>query len=355
MADDVEVRVESALNSLLNVTEKSGNLRNDLRKDIFNSVSELRKVFCKLKKEVEEKNDKIKKLEQEVKKSGSHACSSQHAVKNKVEQCAPSLRGSYASAVRGERPATREKHFKLFVKSKQNESPEAVKVLLKKNVNPTQLKIGIRSMKSVKDGRIIIESGSKEEIDLLSKKITEKCSHVLEVHTPSLRKPNIIIYDVPEDIGTDNLAATILTQNPELHLTMDSIRPKYSFKNKKKIKNVIAEVEPETWRILAQSKIKLGWQLCKVADYVKVVRCFKCSKYGHQAQVCKGEEACPRCAGKHKLQECSAPEGELKCVNCMTHNKHNPNNRVDENHSSMNKDCNSLHNLIRRYKQNTEY
>ena len=115
---------------------------------------------------------------------------------------------------------------------------------VEKNVNPTQMKTGIRSMKSVKGGRIVIESGSKAEIDLLSKKITEKCSHVLEVNIPKLRKPNIIIYDVPEDIGTDNLAATILTQN---QLTMDSIRPTYSFKNKKQIKNVlIAEVEPET-------------------------------------------------------------------------------------------------------------
>ena len=56
MADDVEVNVESALNSLLNVMGKSGNLRYDLRKYIFNSVSELMKVFSKLKKEVEEKN-----------------------------------------------------------------------------------------------------------------------------------------------------------------------------------------------------------------------------------------------------------------------------------------------------------
>ena len=101
-----------------------------------------------------------------------------------MEQCTPSLRGSYASAVRGEQPATEEKHFKPFVKSKQNESPEAVTVLLKKNVNPMQLKIGIRSMKSIKDGRIVIEFGSKEEINLLSKKITEKCSQVLEVETP---------------------------------------------------------------------------------------------------------------------------------------------------------------------------
>ena len=35
-------------------------------------------------------------------------------------------------AVRGERAATGEKHFKLFFKSNENESPEAVKVALKK-------------------------------------------------------------------------------------------------------------------------------------------------------------------------------------------------------------------------------
>ena len=82
---------------------------------------------------------------------------------------------------------------------------------------------------------------------------------------------------------------------------------------------------------MVMRKVKFGWQRCKVADYVKVVRCFKCSKYGHQAQVCKGEETCPRCAGKYKVKDCTVSQGELKCVNSMTHNMHDPNNRVDEN------------------------
>jgi hypothetical protein len=64
------------------------------------------------------------------------------------------------------------------------------------------------------------------------------------------------MYDVPENISINILAAIIVTQNPELKLTMDLIRPKYSFKNKKQIKNIIAEVEPEIWRTLAQRKVK---------------------------------------------------------------------------------------------------
>jgi hypothetical protein len=151
-----------------------------------------------------------------------------------------------------------------------------------------------------------------------------------------------LIYDVPEDISANNIEATILTQSPELQLLMESIRPKYYFKNKKQFKNIIAEVEPKTRQILTQMKVKFGCQLCNV------VRCFRCSKYGHEIWNAKARK-CAHAARGNILQECSAPERELKYVNCMTHN------RVDENHSSMNKECNSLHNLIRRYRQNTEY
>ncbi|KAJ4450025.1 hypothetical protein ANN_01432 [Periplaneta americana] len=52
------------------VTDKSGNLRNDLRRDILNSVSELRKSFMELKSEAEERETVIKRLEEEVKKLG---------------------------------------------------------------------------------------------------------------------------------------------------------------------------------------------------------------------------------------------------------------------------------------------
>jgi uncharacterized protein YlxW (UPF0749 family) len=41
------------------VTEKSGNLKNDLRKDILKAVSNLRKEFANLRSEVEDKNKLI--------------------------------------------------------------------------------------------------------------------------------------------------------------------------------------------------------------------------------------------------------------------------------------------------------
>jgi len=71
MASGSEDAVEEALNVLINVTEKSGNLRNDLRKDILEAVSNLRKEFAKLKCEVEDKNKLIVSLE--MKASGTNS------------------------------------------------------------------------------------------------------------------------------------------------------------------------------------------------------------------------------------------------------------------------------------------
>jgi hypothetical protein len=45
------------------VTEKSGNLRNDLKKDILKAVSSLRKEFSKIRSEVDDKNKLIANLE----------------------------------------------------------------------------------------------------------------------------------------------------------------------------------------------------------------------------------------------------------------------------------------------------
>jgi len=65
---------------------------------------------------------------------------------------------------------------------------------MKTNVNPTAMKIGIKSFKSLKDGRVPIEAGTTAEITLLSTSIRDKCGEELEVTIPKLRKPRMNIH-----------------------------------------------------------------------------------------------------------------------------------------------------------------
>jgi hypothetical protein len=67
MADDVEQRLEGALNTLLSKTEKSGNLRKDIKMEIVDSASTLRHIFVNLKNSAAEHMSKITQLESEVK------------------------------------------------------------------------------------------------------------------------------------------------------------------------------------------------------------------------------------------------------------------------------------------------
>jgi hypothetical protein len=71
--------------------------------------------------------------------------------------------------------ARAEKRYKLTVKSNLDISTEEVKNVLRANVNPTAMKVVIRTLKSLKDGRILIDAGTTEEINKLGQTIKDKC------------------------------------------------------------------------------------------------------------------------------------------------------------------------------------
>jgi hypothetical protein len=64
-----------------------------------------------------------------------------------------------------------EERHKLTVKPKDNQSAEEIKRLLKTKIDPVNMKIGIRTLKSLKNGNFLIEADSKEEIEILNTQI----------------------------------------------------------------------------------------------------------------------------------------------------------------------------------------
>jgi len=68
MADDEDQQVENAFDTLVSITDKSGNFRKDMKQDILQSVSTLRKVFAKMKTQLQNKSKENKKLSEDVMK-----------------------------------------------------------------------------------------------------------------------------------------------------------------------------------------------------------------------------------------------------------------------------------------------
>jgi hypothetical protein len=75
----------------------------------------------------------------------------------------------------------------IIVKSKSDQSSETIKSILKSKINPTEMKIGVKSLKALRDGRVLIEVGSLDETKLLSPDIDDKRGEALEANVPILR------------------------------------------------------------------------------------------------------------------------------------------------------------------------
>ena len=86
MAEDTKESVERSLARLVGVTEKSGNLRNDLRKDNLEAVSSLINNFVQVQTELEAKTTAHKELEREARESSEEMQRLRGAESNKMGQ-----------------------------------------------------------------------------------------------------------------------------------------------------------------------------------------------------------------------------------------------------------------------------
>ena len=71
--------------------------------------------------------------------------------------------------------------------------------------------MGINTFKSLKNGKVYIETNSKEEIEALLKVIYVKCGDKLEANIHKLRNTRLVIINILEDISTEKLEDTLIT------------------------------------------------------------------------------------------------------------------------------------------------
>jgi hypothetical protein len=235
MAEDVYEGIVNALNVIVSTTESSGNVKKELKTTIFDTVSILRKLFVKLLDTNESNARKITELERQVGntnamrgevtgRTGNYTAEPSSAPaemqvtntnafrgevtvrtnnyiaetssaparvpSNQLERMVSPSGGAkamlYSVVVEGK---TILNSYKLTVTSKDNETADKIKEMLKSNINPTEIKVGIGSLKTLRDGRVQIETGSIQEAETLTNKIKDKLGDKMETNIQRLRKP----------------------------------------------------------------------------------------------------------------------------------------------------------------------
>ena len=260
MADDASQRIEDALNLIVNLTDKSGNMKKELKKSVHEAVSNLRNLIFALKSDLQEKTEENNRTQNEVNllKDAMQKWEST-STKRQVAPSVTSRPGLYSRGTADAAPligakkkqfsevlsGKNEERHKLTVKSKENQSTEQIKKL-KTKIGPVNMKIGIRTFKSLKNGNVLIEADSKEEIERLHSQIRDKCGNQIETYIQKRRNPRLIIYNGPEAVTPENAEDIILAQNPDLKLQEGDIQTKLIFKSKRNTRNLVTEANSHT-------------------------------------------------------------------------------------------------------------
>ncbi|KAK9754733.1 hypothetical protein QE152_g997 [Popillia japonica] len=173
----------------------------------------------------------------------------------------------------------------VVIKPKTNQESSLTKSELRKQL--------ITGMKSVKDGGVIIKCKNKEDVEKI-KKATEK----------KMKK----LTDIEEDMTEEELKTSIINQNSCMQHDNLDVRVLVIKKMRSKFMAIL-EVDPVSFQeVTKKEKLCIGWSMCRVFEYVRVFRCFKCGGFDHKAEGCKTGRRCQKCAESDHVAENGSSE-----------------------------------------------
>lgn len=281
------------------------------------------------------------------------------ASSKEIRKSASNLTYSEAAKKKVTSPIITSQSHILVVSSKINISDsDNIKKEFKSKINPVSLRLGIKNIKNMRDGKILVETMERRDIEKIEEVL--KSDETLKVGIPKKLNPKIIIKRLPEEVSKDNLICTLIAQNSELCITEERIKFLTIFGGKSSTspRHALLEIDPNLRDTLLSNRLKLFHTICVAEDYLSVRQCRKCNKYNHPEKHCKSKLTCAICCGEHYTQDCpkKEEEEERKCINCINYNKHCSSNfRVNSNHLATSKCCPSYINAIHRLIRNTNY
>lgn len=117
------------------------------------------------------------------------------------------------------------------------------------------------------------------------------------------------------------------------------------------------EMDPQTFdHLMKMRRVNIGWERCPIIESIDVMRCYKCSEYGHRASSCMNPLCCPKCADGHEVKDCQSDYE--KCVNCDKINKQRTSRDddiIDICHSAWSTDCPLYQKRLQNTKMRIDY
>ena len=247
----------------------------------------------------------------------------------------------------------------ILVKPKDVKQTSSVtKREVETKVDPSEIGLGVSRIKYVNKGGVAIKCNKEcKPIENICSDLEDKLGQEYEVKKLDKRNPKIKIFNVYKKDAEDEeqLIEKILKQNSLSAIRDIKVDHKYEAKDDR-FCNVIVQLDTDTLSQLNDKEtLNIGWKMCRFIDYINLIQCFRCGRFGHVAKYCKNEnEICLKCSGPHSSKECRNPDDQI-CGNCKYASEVLKIPKVDFNHYATDRNCAVYKRTLDEIQQKIDY
>lgn len=210
----------------------------------------------------------------------------------------------------------------LLISGKGGESAQKIQQILRKEVNPAHLRVGVARMVTLGDNRVKVCCANEQQAKQMGEKIRGTTD--LQVREEcGLRDPRIKLRRMPTGQGDRERAKDIMAQNDpirraygsEAELAGEMKTERRLRRREEGLEDLVVRVGPKLYRLIIGNPIYHGFEVTWPEEDIAPTQCFKSTRLGHIARNCQDRSRCRRCGrADHVVRECK--ESNPKCISC---------------------------------------
>lgn len=212
------------------------------------------------------------------------------------------------------------KDFYSVVLQGKTEEEIDIRGILRQELKTDKKHLKVEDIILTKNKKIILRSGNRDEMNEVVKWIESKenMSDKLHVGKPSRKKERILIMGIHQETDEKMIEEEILKNISVTEPSIEVVKP---IRRRDELTNWIVDVDTDSKNeLLKKGRICIDLMRTRVVEFIRIIRCFRCQRFGHVASRCRNDTRCGKCGEGHDKKDCTS-EIE-KCVNCEVNNEH---------------------------------
>lgn len=227
-------------------------------------------------------------------------------INNNIENNKPSK--SYAEVVSGVRNQVTNNVGMIIKPKETNFSSTDTEKTIRNSLNLLKINTGVTKIKHVQRGGVFLGARNRDDLQTLTLETKKLLGKNFEVYIPKLRCPKVVIRGIGKEYAYDDFLNELIGTNPGFDDEdfIKVVHHKLIKQNDVTKWMYFLEVSGRTFRKVVDKYLNLDFNSHVVREYVDVLRCYKCQRYGHKSASCNSELVCSKCGDGHDFKSCQA-------------------------------------------------